>query len=135
MIMKRITYTLSLLLLLSACAHKTGSADEPAKLQISNPGQQLETSVGNEFKIIIDSNPSSGYHWELASELDANIVEFVERSYRASGNSAGPGSGGVDVWVFKGIDTGDTTIALGYYPPSNNPTEPQQTITFNVTVK
>jgi predicted secreted protein len=116
--------------LVSAC--KSESDDEIVK--ISDPARQLEAEAGNEFKIIIASNPSTGYHWELVNELDESVVTFVSREYRA-GEPVVPGSGGVDVWVFKAVAAGQADITLGYYPPSNDPVEAQQIVTFAVTVK
>jgi len=45
-----------------------------------------------------------------------------------------PGSGGVDVWTFRAVNAGDTTIVLGYYPPGND-TDPEETVTFSVQVE
>jgi predicted secreted protein len=66
--------------------------------------------------------------------VDHNLVEFVSKEYRAD-EPVAPGSGGVDVFTFKALKAGETPITLGYYPPSNDPVEPQQTATFTVTVK
>ncbi len=35
----------------------------------------------------------------------------------------------------KSLEAAAAHITLGYYPPSNGPVEPQQTVTFTVTVK
>lgn len=94
----------------------------------------VETSVGKEFKVVLDSNPSTGYHWDVVGKLDTNVVELVSNDYRAS-QPVMPGSGGQDVWVFRAVGIGETSITLGYYPPSNNPTEPEKTQTFTVKVK
>jgi inhibitor of cysteine peptidase len=114
---------------LSACSEKNDDI-----FQISDPAKQLEASAGSEFKIIIASNPSTGYHWELVDELDETLVQFVSREYRAS-EPALAGSGGVDVWVFNAVSPGETSITLGYYPPANDPVDPQQIVEFVVTVK
>ncbi len=132
--MKKILSLIAMFVLaLAGCERKSESSNQPAELQISNPTKQLEAEVGNEFKIVIDSNPTTGYHWELVGEMDENIVEFVSRDYRADTPQT-VGSGGVDVWVFKALAVGETTIMLGYYPPGDS-TEAQQTVTFNVVVK
>lgn len=120
-------------LTLTACGSKTESGG-PAELQISDPAKNLEATVGNEFKILIESNPSTGYHWELVGDLDATVVEFVSNEYKGD-EPAIPGSGGVQVWTFKAVSAGEAQITLGYYPPSNEPTDPQQIVTFAVTVK
>jgi inhibitor of cysteine peptidase len=129
--MKKILFLFVLFaVLVSACK---GEADDEI-FKISDPAKQLESEAGNEFKLIIESNPSTGYHWELAEELDESVVKFVSREYRAE-EPVMPGSGGVDVWVFEAVAAGETQITLGYYPPSNDPVEAQQTVTFIVTVK
>ena len=134
--MKRILTFFTIAMLLSACS-LAGATEEPIvvpQLNISDPAKILEASAGNEFKIIIDSNPTTGYHWEIIGEVDAGVVEFVSRDFRGD-EPVAVGSGGVDVWVFKAVAAGETHITLGYYPPSNDPVEPQQTVTFTVTVK
>jgi len=120
-------------LTLTACGGKS-TASPVDELVISEPGRSIEVIAGNEFKIVIESNPSTGYHWELIGDLDDRVIQFISNDYRAS-EPVMPGSGGADVWVFKAIEAGETTITLGYYPPSNDPVDPQQTITFDVTVK
>lgn len=134
--MKKLLTLLFLTAFISACspAKATEAPTIVPQLQISDPAKNLEASAGNEFKIVIDSNPSTGYHWEIIGEVDESIVEFISNEYRAD-EPVMPGSGGVDVWVFKAIAAGKTDITLGYYPPSNDPVEPQQKVTFTVTVK
>lgn len=138
--MKRILFaTLGFALLLSAC----GSADKSNNPQATeasgdkpnDPQVALETSEGKEFKVVLESNPSTGYHWEIVGELDAKVVEFVSKDFKNSSSSPMPGSGGRDTFTFKAVGAGQTTITLGYYPPSNDPVEPEKTETFTVTVK
>lgn len=127
--MKKILFVLiSAALALSAC-----STAEP-ELQLSDPDQPIAAASGEEFNIVLDSNPTTGYHWEFVDEPDANVVEFVTRDYKA-GEPVTTGSGGVDVLTFKAVAAGETRITLGYYPPSTDPVEPQQTVIFTVTVK
>jgi inhibitor of cysteine peptidase len=134
--MKNIVTLLFITVLISACS-RASATEAPTvvpQLNISDPAKNLEATAGNEFKIIIDSNPTTGYHWEIVGELDANVIEFISNDFRGS-EPVIPGSGGVDVWVFKAVAAGETHITLGYYPPSNDPVEPQQKVTFTVTVK
>ncbi len=100
----------------------------------TDPLMEIQARVGSEFKMVIESNPTTGYHWEIVGELDESVVEFVSRDYKPDAPQT-VGSGGVDEWVFKAVGAGDTTITLGYYPPSNDPTEPAQTETFTVIVR
>ena len=101
-------------------------------LQITDPNQTIEVNAGDEFTIVIESNPTTGYHWEIVGEL--KNLEFISRDYQAS-EPITTGSGGIDVWTFKAIASGEAQITLGYYPPYEDPEPPQQTAIFIVTVK
>ncbi len=102
-------------------------------LIISDPGRNIEVLSGNEFKIIIDSNPSTGYHWELIGNLDDTIIQFVSKDYRAD-EPVMAGSGGSDLWTFKAVAAGETKIVMGNYPPGQG--EPAiQEVTFTIIVK
>ena len=104
------------------------------RIPTTDPDQPMEAQAGETFEIVIDSNPTTGYHWELIGELDANVVQFVSRYY-INDEPVKPGSGGVDVWTFQAVSVGQVQIMLGSYPPSNDVTDPQQTVTFDVMVK
>jgi inhibitor of cysteine peptidase len=130
--MKKFFAFLFITVLLTSCSGKTEIQDK--SLVVSDPAKKLEAATGSEFKIVIDSNPSTGYHWELGDDLDENIVKFVSKDYNAD-EPVIPGSGGRDVWVFKAMKAGEAHITLLCYPPSNGSVEPQQKATFTVTVK
>lgn len=137
--MKPIMFVLSVcVVLFAACApvsQNTPIPDAQTDLPpVSDSSQPVSAKSGETFTIILDSNPSTGYHWDIIGEVDANIVEFVSQDYKGS-EPVMPGSGGVEIWVFRAVGAGDTQITLGYYPPSNTPVEPEQTTTFNIIVK
>jgi len=120
-------------LALSGCKAKNDAPTQMAELEVSDPARQLTADAGKEFKIILDSNPTTGYHWEIVGELDESVAQFISKNYKADGLQV-VGSGGKDVWVFKAVAAGEATITLGNYPPGES-AEAEQTITFNVIVK
>ncbi|HPP62254.1 MAG TPA: protease inhibitor I42 family protein [Anaerolineales bacterium] len=130
--MKKLFILLVLALTLAACGGKPAETSE-LPFNISEAGKTIEVAAGNEFKIVIESNPSTGYHWDLVGALDESIVQFVSRDYRAD-EPAAPGSGGRDVWTFKAVAAGETTVTLGYFPPGVNGTAAQE-VTFTIVVK
>lgn len=136
--MKRLIFFLiSILLFIVACGSistATPTETTTETIEATDPDQPIQVSAGNEFNIVVQSNPSTGYHWELISDLDRNIVEFISKDYKAD-EPVLIGSGGVDIWVFKAVNSGETTITLGSYPPSNDVVDPEQTLTFAVIVK
>jgi inhibitor of cysteine peptidase len=122
--MKKIFGLCVIFILLAACAPKPTS-----------PEQTIETSPGKNFQIVIEANPTTGYHWEIVDELDKNVVEFVSKEYKSTSEPGLVGGGGVDTWTFKAVGVGQTRITLGSYAPSNTATEPAQTETFTINVK
>ena len=112
------------LFILAACA--------PAP---TRPDQTIETNPGKTFQITIDSNPTTGYHWEIVGELDKNVLEFISKDYQSTSPPGIVGGGGVDIWTFKAVAAGQAKITLGLYPPSNTTGDPAQTETFSVSVK
>ena len=122
---------------LAACAVPTSvpANADPASSSIpaiTDPSQPIVVNAGEPFMIVVESNPSTGYHWELVGDLTG--VEFVSREYTPS-EPVLTGSGGVDVWAFKAVSTGETQITLGSYPPGVDGGEPEQSVTFSVEVK
>jgi len=109
-----------------------GAVGETA--DVTDPRKPMEVKAGEAFSIVLESNISTGYHWELIGKLDKEVVQFVSQDYQAA-EPVLPGSGGVEVWAFKAIAAGETAITLGYYPPANEPAEPAQTMTFIIKVK
>ena len=100
----------------------------PARIDQSEP---ILVNVGDTFMIVVESNPSTGYHWEIIGDLSG--VELVSREYTEG--TVIPGSGGVEVWIFKAVSSGETLVTLGSFPPDANVTEPEQTTTFMVTIE
>lgn len=132
--MKKLFVLLVLSILLIGCASPvvTPTTDPAGSTRpaITDPFQPIEVQAGETFNIVIDSNPSTGYHWEIVGEL--NGVEFVSTEYTAD-EPVAPGSGGVDIWTFKAVSSGEAQITLGSFPPGA--TEPDQNVTFHIVVK
>jgi predicted secreted protein len=141
--MKRICFLLLVTVLLSGCAAfsftptptlpviPTDVTPNPLP-EPSDPTQLITVGAGETFDIILPSNSSTGYRWNLIGELDANVVQLVGQNYIAQ-QPVQPGSGGVDVWTFRAVNTGDATIELGYYPPTSD-IEPDEKVTFSIQV-
>ena len=125
---------LALVILLAACASPTPAADPASSSMpaLTDPAQPILVNAGETFFIVVESNPSTGYHWEIVGDL--NGVELVSREYTAA-EPVIPGSGGVEVWIFKAISSGETQLTLGSFPPDTNVTEPEQTKAFTITVQ
>jgi inhibitor of cysteine peptidase len=101
---------------------------------LTDPSQPILVNTGETFFIVVESNPSTGYHWEVVGGMNENIALFDSREYTAS-EPVMPGSGGVEVWIFKAVSAGETKITLGSYPPGAEGGEPERSVTFTIEVK
>jgi inhibitor of cysteine peptidase len=140
--MKRISFFLVAALLLTGCAASSSTptptlpptAETPSTVpEPTDPTQLITVKAGETFELVLPSNPSTGYRWNIIPEMDEAIVQFVEQGYIAE-QPVLPGSGGVDVWTFRAVNAGDTTVVLGYYPPDND-TDPDEAVTFSIHVE
>jgi len=96
-------------------------------------GDTFETTVGKTFTIALDANASTGYNWSQTIK-DTNVVAYVDNAYVAA--ATGPqtvGGGGTDIFTFKAVGKGTTTITLNYARPWES-VPPAQTRTITVTV-
>lgn len=125
-------YFLSILLIGCASSASTPTINPAGNTRpaLTDPTQAIEVQAGEVFHIVLASNPSTGYHWEVIDEL--NGVEFVSSEYTAN-EPVMPGSGGVDVWTFKALSSGETQITLGSYPPGVS--ESEQNVKFIIVVR
>ena len=100
---------------------------------VNDPSQPIRAAAGETFTIVMNANASTGYHWEIIGPLDDAHLEFVSREYVGS-EPAMPGSGGVEVWTFKAVALGESTLVLGNYPPSESESYEEE-VRFSVVVE
>ena len=124
-----------LLLILLVSISLTACGGDALAAKVTDAQQPIMVGVGKEFTIILEANPTTGYHWEVMGELDQDVVEFIKTDYTSTSEPNLVGGGGLDIWTFKAVNAGETRVTLGYYPPSNDPVDPQQATTFTVIVK
>lgn len=125
----RLTFV-CIMLFLNAC-----SGHPPAKLQITDPASPLEVSAGQTFTLVLESNPTTGYHWALVGQQQDDILSLISNEYISTSDPGLVGGGGLEVWTFKAVQQGHARVILGYFPPSNTPTDPSKTVEFTIIVK
>ncbi|MBI3913564.1 MAG: protease inhibitor I42 family protein [Chloroflexi bacterium] len=101
------------LFLLSAC-------DAPpiptlAQYTASDNGKTIGIARDQTFTIVLASNASTGFVWNLVLEPDAAVLDFVSQEYATQ--SSAPGAGGTETWEFKAVGVGVTQLKLQYFRP------------------
>jgi inhibitor of cysteine peptidase len=114
-----------------ACGDDGGSSSDVT--EYTDDSQPIDVSVGDEFKIRLESNPGTGYSWELQKPLDESIVKAVGNSEFEQGSTDAPGAPGDEVLTYEAVGAGTTKIRLGYERSFENK-PPTDTKTFTVEV-
>ena len=105
-------------------------------VQHSNTYSPINVSAGQNFKILLESNPTTGYKWQLARPLDRSMLKLVNSSYKAGGGNL-VGSGGNELWTFKAKNPGKAKIYFEYVRPWKDEDKQEESTkkTFTVHIK
>jgi predicted secreted protein len=115
----------ALLLALAACE----SSDKPIWIGESDNGKTIAAATGDELKIKIYGNPTTGYSWN-AAPLTTNVLVQTSADYEADSDT--PGSGGFYYFTYKAEQVGTSAVSLVYnrvFYPGELPAN-----TFQVTI-
>lgn len=80
-------------------------------LSKSDQGKTVVVSFNSDFSVNLESNPSTGFAWEIL-DIDSSIIRFNGKTFQAQDSL--PGSGGVEHFVFKPVKKGKSLLKLGY---------------------
>ena len=93
----------------------------------------IETTVGRDIVIALESNPTTGYTWRVAGRIDQAIVGLISSDYEPSPSPV-LGAGGRQRWTFRVVGRGTTTLRFDYARPWEL-TSPVNSTTFTVVVR
>ncbi len=94
---------------------------------------RLTVDVGEEFQVVLESNATTGYGWQLEAPLDAGVLELVGDRYEAPTTDL-VGAAGRQVFDFRAVGDGSTFIQLWYTRPFDDPPDPADRAQFEVIV-
>jgi len=120
---------------------KEGTGEEEAQEYDEETEEPIEVEQYREFIVILESNPTTGYSWQLAQPLDEDILELVRTEFeQMEGEGEGEegeimGAPGEEKWTFKAIGEGKTEIDFEYVRPWEKDEPPEEEKTFEVEVK
>jgi predicted secreted protein len=68
---------------------------------------------GEEFTVVVRSNPSTGDDWKVADGFDTAVVSYLYEDYESDDPSGmAAGAGGTSFFSFRAVGPGTTTITL-----------------------
>jgi len=131
---------LALVMVLAAAALVSGCGEKEKKDQntgkareYSDPAKPVEVEAGQEFVIVLESNPSTGYEWEISGSPGENI-KLAEKGFRPPDNTM-PGAPGRQYWNFKAESPASSKVTFNYVRPWEKDVAPAKTEAFTINVK
>ena len=99
--------------------------------------QTTEVSVGDQVKVTLCSNPSTGFAWQEPEISNAGAVSLADKSFGAPTSASAPvvGAAGADYITLKATAKGTSTVVLRYSQPWVGGTSSEWTYTLTVTVR
>lgn len=94
----------------------------------------LEVQAGGSFTVSLCSNPTTGFSWEEAAIGDASVLGQTGRKTETPQSQA-LGAAGQEVWTFKALKPGKTTVSIAYSRPWQGGEKGVWTFDLSVTVK
>ena len=95
-------------------------------------GSKIELNVGEEFKIILRENPTTGFRWNLISSGEPVCI-LLDNSFEHMDSSSG--KGGRHSWHFQAVQEGVGKIEFAYRRSWEQGKPPAQTFTLSVSVR
>jgi len=117
-----VAVSVTMAILCAGCASPASPTPSPSTSTSSAVpalGAGITVVQGQNFTIQLQSNPSTGFHWEPT--YDNGSIAFINRAYIASSLPM-PGAPGGDVFKFQGIKQGTSVITFNNISPSNETT-------------
>ncbi len=112
-------------LLCAACA--------PPTLGLKDNGRLVQLHPGNSFRVQLDSNPSTGYSWQVAG-ADLTMIRPGKVTEIPLEHPL-PGSPVTVVMEFQVLRRGHSALTLAYRQPWATDTRPARTYALDVSVE
>ncbi|UCE23430.1 MAG: protease inhibitor I42 family protein [Candidatus Zixiibacteriota bacterium] len=101
----------------------------------SDPSDTIRVAIGEQFTIVLEANPTTGYSWQFVGEVDSTLLKLVESKHEPMPNPKKlMGRGGHHHWLFEPLREDTTTISLRYLQPWDS-TSVDRTVDFFVEIK
>jgi inhibitor of cysteine peptidase len=114
----------------------TGKSAEVA-LGAKDSGGQVEVDVAQILVLTLESNPTTGFRWEVVEAKDSILRQSDEVEFEmvSEQDPPPPGTGGVEVFRFEAVEAGETQLKLVYHRPWEKGVEPLETFSIQVVVR
>ncbi len=100
-----------------------------------NNGDSFNLKINDTINIKLESNPTTGYSWILSDGTDSAIVSLIDSEFiQSSEDKELVGAGGYEMFTFKAVSKGKTSIILNYKRPWEEGVEPLGTFEITISI-
>jgi inhibitor of cysteine peptidase len=89
-------------------------------MRIQNIGREVAVPVNGSLRVTLCSNPTTGFRWESARIDDPTMLKETSHKFvppQESKMPPAPGTAGREVWTFRALRQGKSTISVDYSQP------------------
>ena len=134
--MKQLIVFLIIIITTTSCTSLPKDEDETEVIarpfSAVDSDREIVLSKGRTFEIMLPSNPTTGYSWNLVIEKPKTVINKSRRNIPNSIDRVGVG--GETIWTLRTVARGDTLLTFSYQRPWEEKTEPTRVVTFSISV-
>jgi len=98
--------------------------------------QQAEVAVDGSLTVTLCSNPTTGFQWvESAQISDQTVLQQTDHKFVPPEETGVEGAAGKEIWTFKALKKGTSTISMEYSRPWEGGEKGEWTFALTVTAK
>jgi len=129
------SWTLITLLIVLVSTVGCGSGSREVKMVDSDNGERVELKTGELLIVTLESNPSTGYAWEVSQTDETILMQKGKGEFQQVTQPEGlVGAGGTETFRFEAVGVGQVTLMLVYHRSWEENVEPLQTYTLQIVV-
>ncbi len=112
------------------------SISKEVSVVASDSGSQVELKKGQTLIFTLESNPTTGYQWEVIECNDSILQQKGKAEFKSfnTGNRPSSGKSGMETFRFEAQNPGKGTLKLVYHRSWEKEIEPLKTFTLQVKV-
>lgn len=102
--------------------------------QFTNPARTITVSQGEKFVIIMESNRTTGFAWQLEKPVNENLIKVLGSEYMHPKSDL-DGAGGKEIWTFRAVSVGEAKIHFKYVRPWEKGKPPEKQTVYTVVIR
>ena len=110
------------------------SKSDAVTMTEKNDGKKVKAARDAILVVQLDSNPTTGYRWDVAQCDETKLKQQGKDTYTARKKGL-VGGGGVQTYRFKALAAGTTRLEMKYHRPFEKDQEPAKKFSVTVTIE